>query len=114
MTLAAGARPTDIEVATLRALVPVMDAAERRTSAMERQVVDLAEAWTVRDRVGEVLHAVVVDVRGRDVEVQVDQPPLRASLTVGDGVVPALGAPLDVRLVAVDVEGGQVRLEAVG
>ncbi|GLC27801.1 RNB domain-containing ribonuclease [Roseisolibacter agri] len=114
VTLSAGARPAEAEVATLRALVPVMDAAERRTSALERQVVDLAEAWTLRDRVGEVLRATAIDVRGRDVEVQVEQPPLRATLTVGDGAVPALGEALDVRLAAVDVEGGHVRLEAVG
>jgi exoribonuclease R len=113
ITLAAGTRPTAAEVATLRELVPVMDAAERRTSAMERQVVDLAEAWTMRDRVGEVLSAVVVDVRGREAEVQVEEPPVRATVALTDGAAPALGAPLDVRVAGVDVEGGRVRLEPV-
>ncbi|HEU4629565.1 MAG TPA: RNB domain-containing ribonuclease [Gemmatimonadaceae bacterium] len=114
VTLAAGARPTAAEVAVLRDLVPVMEAAGRRESVLERRVVDLAEAWTLRDRVGDVLAAVVVDVRRGEVEVQAEEPPIRASVVVDDGALPALGAPVGVRVAAVDVEQGRVRLELAG
>jgi exoribonuclease R len=113
LTLAAGSRPTEAEVAVLRALVPVMAAAGRTTSALERRVVDVAEAWTLRGRIGAVLPAVVVDVRGREVEVQVEEPPIRATLLAGAGQAPALGARLDVRLTAVDAALGQIRLDVV-
>lgn len=112
-TLAAGDRPTDAEVETLRALVPLMDGAERRESTLERRVVDMAEAWALRERLGVVLPAVVVDVRRGEVEVQVDEPPIRAVVANGDGPVPPLGARLDVRLAAVDVVSGRIRLEHV-
>lgn len=114
VTLASGARPAESEVATLRELPPVMDAADRKENALERRVVDIAEAWTLRDRVGEVLTAVAIDVRRDEVEVQTEEPPLRATLEAGDAPVPQLGARLDVRLAAVDPDGGGIRLERVG
>jgi exoribonuclease R len=79
VTLAAGGRPAAAEVAALGELVAVMAAAGRRASALERRVVDAAEAWTLRDRVGAVLPAVVVDVRRGEVEVQLEAPPVRAA-----------------------------------
>lgn len=112
-TLAAGDRPTDADVATLRALVPLMDGAERSESTLQRRVVDMAEAWALRERLGVVLPAVVVDVRRGEVEVQVDEPPIRAVVADGDGPAPPLGARLDVRLAAVDVVSGRIRLEHV-
>jgi exoribonuclease R len=114
VTLAGGARPGADEVETLRALVPVMDAAGRRESLLERRVVDMAEAWALRDRCGEVLQAVAVDVRRGQVEVQVEDPPIRAAVLVPGDALPALGAPVAVRLAAVDVELGEIRLELVG
>jgi hypothetical protein len=53
-------------------------------------------------------------VRGAEVEVQLDEPPVRASVTAGAGAPPALGAPVAVRLSGVDVEAGAVRLELAG
>jgi exoribonuclease R len=114
VTLASGGRPTDADVAVLRDLAPVMHAAGRKESALERRVVDVAEAWALRDRVGGVLAAVVVDVQRDEVEVQVEAPPVRARVRVGDAPVPPLGAALRVRLVAVDVERGEIRLEPAG
>ena len=114
VTLASGARPADADVAVLGDVAPVMHAAGRRESALERRVVDMAEAWALRGRVGAVLRAVAVDVRRDEVEVQLDEPPVRASVAVrGDDALPALGAPLDVRLAAVDVERGVIRLDLV-
>jgi exoribonuclease R len=113
VTLSSGARPDAAAVETLRALAPVMDAAGRRESILERRVVDMAEAWALRDRCGEVLRAVAVDVRGGQVEVQVEDPPVRATVLVDDDVAPTLGAPVAVRLAAVDVERGDIRLELV-
>ena len=110
-TLAAGARPTDADVAMLRELAPLMDAADGRASALERRVVDIAEAWALRGRIGELLPAVVVDARRGEVEVQVDVPPIRAEVRVGDAPVPPLGARVDVRLAAVDQASGRIRLE---
>lgn len=114
VTLAAGARPAETDVALLRDLAPVMDAAGRKANALERQVVDLAEAWTLRERVGDLFAAVAVDVRRDEVEVQVEEPPVRAIMQVDDGAVPPLGARLAVRLAAVDVETGRIRLQPVG
>jgi exoribonuclease R len=113
VTLASGARPTEAEVATLRALAPVMRAAGRTESALERRVVDVAEAWTLHGRVGDVLSGVAVDVRRGEAEVQLEEPPIRAAVPTVDGRAPALGARLDVRLVDVDVEAGRIRLEPV-
>jgi exoribonuclease R len=114
VTLSSGARPAAAEVAALRALAPVMAAATRRANALERRAVDVGEAWTLRGRVGDVLPAVAVDVRGGEVEVQLDEPPVRASVTAGAGAPPALGASVAVRLTGVDVEAGAVRLELAG
>ena len=114
VTLTAGARPAAAEVETLRALVPLMHATGRRESALERRVVDVAEAWTLRDRVGAVLPAVAVDVRRDAAEVQLEDPPVRAEIPLADGRAPALGAHVAVRLAAVDVEAGSIRLDYVG
>ena len=114
VTLAGGGRPTATEAATLHALVPVMDEAERREGALERRIVDLGEAHALRTRVGDVLPAVVVDTRRGEVEVQVDEPPIRAMVPVRDGTAPALGARVDVRLAGVELEEGRIRLELAG
>jgi exoribonuclease R len=114
VTLASGGRPSDAEVAVLRDLAPVMHDAGRRERALERRVVDMAEAWALREREGAVLRAVVVDVRRDQVEVQLDEPPVRASVDLATGAAPpALGAALDVRLAAVDAARGVIRLELV-
>jgi exoribonuclease R len=111
VALAAGARLSADDAAALRALVPVMDEATRRANALDRRVVDVAEAWALRGRVGAVLPAVAVDVRDGEVEVQLEEPPVRADVVLADGSAPALGARFDVRVAAVDVEAGAVRLE---
>ena len=76
--LSAGARPSAAEVETLGRLPAVMDEAERRESRFERRAVDIAEAWVLRERVGERFAATVLGARGGDVEVQIEDPPVRA------------------------------------
>lgn len=114
VTLAAGGAATDEEVATLHALVPVMATTEHRANALERRVVDLAEAWTLRDRLGDVLPGVAIDVGHGEVEVQIESPPVRTGVALGDRSSPPLGAPVSVRLTAVDLEQGNVRFEFAG
>ena len=114
VSISTGDQPTERDAAVLRDLVPVMDAASQKESTLERRVVDIAEAWTLRGRVEEVLPAVAVDLRRDEVEVQIEAPPIRATAAVGDAPLPRLGARLQVRLAAVDVESGRVRLDLVG
>ena len=114
VTLERGGRPDDDAVDALGRLAPVMDVAARRAGQLERRVVDLAEAWTLRERVGVELPAVVIDVRGREVEVQVEEPPLRESVPLDGAEPPELGAHVRVRVAAVDLEVGRVVLELAG
>ncbi len=114
VTLAAGSRPTEAEVATLRALAPVMHAAGRRERSLERQVVDVAEAWSLRERVGGLLTGVVVDLQRGEAEVQLEEPPVRVVVAVPAERIPSLGARITLRLAALDVETGHIRLDVVG
>ena len=117
VTLEAGRRPTADEVATLGELPTVMQQATRRENALERKVVDLAEAWMLHDRIGETFRAIVVDVQRGDVEVQLADPPIRTTLSMPSGgaaggtatAIP-LGGPMNVRLQSVDTETGTVEL----
>jgi exoribonuclease R len=113
VTLASGGRPSAADVETLRELAPVMETAGTRERILERRVVDMGEAWALRERCGDVLPAVIVDARRGQLEVQVDEPPIRAIVDVGDDLLPPLGARVRVRLATVDVENGRIRLELV-
>lgn len=102
------------EMEPLRELPPVMDEAERRTSRLERRVVDIAEAWALRERVGEVLDAVVLDVRSEWVEAQLPEPPVRARVALRDGAPPLEpGGRIRVRVEEAVPEEGRVELGMV-
>jgi VacB/RNase II family 3'-5' exoribonuclease len=105
--LSAGARPSAAEVETLKQLPAVMDEAERRESRFERRAVDIAEAWVLRERVGERFAATVLGGRGGDVEVQIEDPPVRAVADVA-GARPHPGDAVRVVLQRVDVPAGRV------
>ncbi len=105
--LSAGARPSAAETETLQRLPAVMDEAERRESKFERRAVDVAEAWVLRDRVGERFAATVLGARGGDVEVQIEDPPVRALADV-PGHKPDPGDLVRVTLQRVDVPAGRV------
>jgi exoribonuclease R len=105
--LSAGERPTEDEVHTLRRLPPLMDEAERREGKFERRAVDIAEAWVLRERVGERFAATVLGFGDRGVEVQIEDPPVRAVATArGRRLEP--GESVQVTLDRVSVQEGRV------
>jgi exoribonuclease R len=111
--LARGGRPDEAEVKTLLALPPVMNAADTRAAKLERRVIDTAEAWVLRDRVGDVLPATVLDVQPGWAEVQLAEPPVRDRAARGPGAAPTLGQPAEVRVSAVRLTEGRVELHLV-
>ena len=92
----------------LPGLPEAMTAAGRRASSLERAVVDLVEAQTLRDRVGEAFDGVVVD--DDPGMVQLADPAVRARLE-GEGL--AAGERVRVRLVEADPVKRSVRFEVV-
>jgi exoribonuclease R len=90
-----------------------MHAAGRRERSLERQVVDVAEAWSLRARVGDQLAGVVVDLQRGEAEVQLEEPPVRAVVAVPADRIPPLGARITTRLAALDVETGHIHLDVV-
>jgi exoribonuclease R len=112
VTLASGGRPTPNEVETLKAVPPVMNAAETKDAKLERKVVDLAEAWTLQGREGETFPAVVLGARDGELEVQTQDPPVRAGARKQPGTPRLdLGAQVSVRLVSVDIIAGKTLFE---
>jgi VacB/RNase II family 3'-5' exoribonuclease len=105
--LSAGQRPSAAEVETLQRLPKAMDEAERRESRFERRAIDVAEAWVLRDCVGQRFAATVLGKRDGDVEVQIEDPPVRSvAETAGRKVAP--GEAVQVRLDRVSVDEGRV------
>ncbi len=83
----------------LPGLPEVMVAADRRASAIDRAVIDLAEALLLAPRVGEVFDGAVVEASAKGGVVQLADPPVRAKL---QGTDLPLGERLQVRLVTAD------------
>lgn len=113
LALEAGRKPSAAELETLRALPPVMSEANRRQGRLESRAVDVAEAWMLRDREGEVFPATVLDRVGQGVEVQIEEPAVRARASVS-GDAPRPGAEVRVRLERVEVEAGRVEFALAG
>ena len=86
-----------------------MAGATRRANALERAVVDAAEAVVLAPRVGERFEAVVVESGPRGAVVQLQEPPVRARC---EGDLP-LGERVQVELVSADVAKREVRLRRV-
>ena len=99
--------PEWIRVA-LPKLPPAMEGSDRRAHEVERACVDLVEATLLRDRVGEVFQAVVVDVpeEGDGGLVQLRDPAVRARC---QGAPLPLGENVDARLVTADPVKREVR-----
>lgn len=106
LALCAGGAVPDWARVALPRLPEEMAAADHRAKELDRAVVDLAEAWVLRNRVGERFDAVVVDSNERGGTVQLTQPAVRARL---DGVNPPLGQQVGVVLEAADVGRREVR-----
>ena len=108
VTLSSPGRPSDAEISTLLQLPAVMDEADRKTSAMERRGIDIAEARVLSSRIGDVVEAVVVDLRGREAEVQVEDPPVRAMVKFAGSQPPELGQRVELKVLADEGEMGAV------
>ena len=104
LALHAGAEVPAWARAALPGLPEVMQRTDHTSNAAERGAIDLVEAVLLRDRVGELFDATVLDVD--PVTVVLDDPPVRARC---DGDRPALGARVRVRLVESDPDRRKVR-----
>jgi exoribonuclease R len=101
----AGTPVADWVRAALPALPVAMTAGARRAGAVERGVVDLAEAAVLAGREGERFDAVVID----EGLVALRDPAVRAKLHEG---CPALGAEVTVRLERADLASRTVEFSA--
>lgn len=110
VSLSAGATPAPEVVAALEGLPELMGDAHRHAGAVERAAVDLVEALVLRDRVGEVFPATVVDLDERRATVLLRHPAIVT--TIGAGTL-ELAAEIDVRLRAVEPAKRQVEFELV-
>ena len=99
LALHAGAPVPAWARAALPLLPAVMTGATRRAAALERAVVDLAEAVVLAPCVGEEFDAVVVDTGAASGTVQLRDPAVRGRC---DGAALPLGERLRVRLVEAD------------
>jgi exoribonuclease R len=89
----------------------LMATGERRAKAVERCVLDHLEALVLKSRIGDHLHAVVVDVVRDDVIVIVEEPAIRARVT---GATARIGASVSLRIDAVDTTAGVVKFSISG
>jgi VacB/RNase II family 3'-5' exoribonuclease len=87
-----------------------MHEADQRAHVADRAVVDMTEAWLLRDRVGQTFAATVIDADEHAGTVVIDEPAVRARCTGEDLEV---GAHIDARLVEADVTKHEVRFERV-
>lgn len=105
--LCRGQRPDDRDTQVLAALPPVMEAANRKEHRLQRRVVDMAEAWVLRGRVGECFTATVLESRRGRAEIELDDPAVRTTMNAPEnGLEPE--TRVTVRLTAVDPEKGRV------
>jgi exoribonuclease R len=103
--------PPDWVLAALDALPGEMTDGSRRAADVERACVDIVEAALLRDRVGEVFDACVVDVEERNPTVgtvQLESPAVVARVEGGTTPLP-LGERLRVRLTQADPGAAKVR-----
>ncbi|MFF3325881.1 RNB domain-containing ribonuclease [Streptomyces sp. NPDC002889] len=100
----AGQQPPEWVSAALDALPKEMAEGSRRANTVERECVDIVEAALLRERVGEVFDAVVVDVKEQEPTVgtvHLEDPAVVARIESADGALP-LGERLRVRLTQAD------------
>ncbi|MFV0130143.1 RNB domain-containing ribonuclease [Streptomyces sp. HMX112] len=104
LAAAAGREPPEWVLAALPALPEEMARGSRRANGVERECVDLVEAALLKDRVGEVFDAYVVDVKDNDPAVgtvHLEDPAVVARVEGGTTPLP-LGERLRVRLTRAD------------
>ena len=108
---AQGRQPTAEAVGTLAKLPAVMEEVTRRSGRLERRVLDVAEAWQLRDQVGSIFHALVLDAREEEFEAQLEELPVRARVSSRGRPEPRLGQEVKVKLTAVALEEGRAEFE---
>ncbi|WP_230418823.1 RNB domain-containing ribonuclease [Catenulispora pinistramenti] len=119
VALCGGAEVPDWARSELPRLPAVMEGADRRGSAVDRECVDLVETMLLKDQVGQEFDAVVIDLNERidwdhngkpDVGiVQLTQPAVRARC---DGHDLPLGQQIEVRLAEANVTTRRILFEA--
>lgn len=92
----------------LPGLPSTMARTDQRANQADRAVIDMTEAWLVKDRVGAQFDAVVLDTDEDRAKIAVDEPPIRASAHGTEFVV---GERVTVRLTEADVATRLVRFE---
>lgn len=112
--LATGEPPPARERGRLPKLAPLMNEVETRGSRLERAVIDIAEAWTLKDRIGERFPATLLGIQGGRVEVQIQSPPVRADAARTEhGRWRDLGERVQVCLTGVAIEEGKTTFALV-
>lgn len=97
-------------IAAFEKLSAVMDAAEAREGAIERAVVDLAEAALLTARVGDIFEATVTELDERGARIQLHGLPILARV---DAHSIGAGNSLQVRLVSADAVRRELRFERI-
>lgn len=106
----AGHDPPEWVLAALPGLPKEMADGTRRANTVERECVDLVEAALLKDRIGEIFDAYVVDVADQEPTtgtVHIDDPAVVARIDGGDTKLP-LGERLRVRLTQADPGSSKV------
>ncbi|MER5468608.1 RNB domain-containing ribonuclease [Streptomyces sp. NPDC002685] len=104
LAAAAGEPPPEWVLAALDALPKEMADGSRRAGTVERECVDIVEAALLKDRVGDLFEACVVDVQEHEPTVgtvQLESPAVFARIAGGTTDLP-LGERLRVRLTQAD------------
>ncbi|MFG2866640.1 RNB domain-containing ribonuclease [Streptomyces sp. NPDC048338] len=107
----AGEEPPEWVRAALPVLPDEMAAGSRLANTVERESVDIVEAALLRERVGEIFDAYVIDVKDREPAVgtvHLEDPAVVARVEGGDSRLP-LGEWLRVRLTQADPGAAKVR-----
>jgi exoribonuclease R len=106
LALCTGVTVPDWAVSALPALPDEMASSNKAAHGLERACVDLAEAWLLRPRVGEVFTAAVVESGNEHGTVVLGDPAVRARC---DGPSLPLGERVEVRLEVADPASREVR-----
>ncbi|MFI6943048.1 RNB domain-containing ribonuclease [Streptomyces sp. NPDC050418] len=107
----AGQEPPEWVLTALDALPQEMADGSRRANGVERECVDIVEAALLKDRVGEIFDAYVVDVKEHQPAVgtvHLEEPAVVARIEGGEADLP-LGERLRVRLTQADP--GQAKVQ---
>jgi exoribonuclease R len=110
LAAAAGHRPPGWVLDALSLIPAMMDAANRKASAVDRAIVDLTEAALLAHRVGDIFDATVTGTGKGYVTIQIHDPAIVSTLS--SDAQP--GTNVRVRLDVADVAGPTIRFSLAG